>query len=46
MQKNRYNPFRGKEYDNFFEMRDVEDWHEKTEKKANINSSISNFRKY
>jgi hypothetical protein len=44
--KNRYNPFRGKEYDNFFEMRDTEDWHDKTDKKANINSSISSFRKY
>lgn len=46
MQKNRYNPFRGKEYDNFFEMRDMEEWHDKTDKKSNVNSSISNFRKY
>ena len=43
---NRYNPFRGREYDSFFEMRDQEDYQEKQEKKQNVNDSISMFRRY
>lgn len=43
---NRYNPFRGREYDNFFEMRDSEDYKERMETKRNVNDSISMFRRY
>ena len=43
---NRYNPFRGREYESFFEMRDQEDYQERMETKRNINDSISMFRRY
>lgn len=43
---NRYNPFRGREYDNFFEMRDAENYIDMQNKKENKNDSISTFRRY
>ena len=43
---NRYNPFRGREYESFFEMRDQEDYQERMETKRNINDSVSMFRRY
>jgi hypothetical protein len=43
---NRYNPFRGREYDSFFEMRDQEDYQHRMEEKKNTNDSISMFRRY
>ena len=43
---NRYNPFRGREYANFFEMRDQEAYMDSQERKDNRNSSISMFRRY
>jgi len=44
--KNRYNPFRGLEYANFFEMRDQEEYQMNQEKKTNKNDSVSMFRRY
>jgi len=43
---NRYNPFRGREFDNFFEMRDSEEYMHKQKVRNNINDSISTFRRY
>lgn len=44
--KNRYNPFRGREYDNFFEMREAEEYLHQQEKKDNTNPSVSMYRRY
>ena len=44
--KNRYNTFRGREYDNFFEMRESEEYLEKQTVKENKNDSISIYRRY
>ena len=44
--ENRYNPFRGKEYENFFEQRDAEEYFERQEKKTNTNDSVSLHRRY
>lgn len=44
--ENRYNPFRGKEYDNFFEQRDAEEYFERQEKKTNVRDSVSLHRRY
>ena len=38
---NRFNPFRGRESANFFEMRDTEEFMDRQETKANLNDSIS-----
>mgnify|MGYP006875440797 CR=1 FL=1 len=46
MPKNRYNTFRGREYDNFFEMRDSEEYLDRMKKKDNRNDSISIYRRY
>ena len=43
---NRYNPFRGREFDNFFEMRDSEEYIHRQHVKNNINDSISTHRRY
>jgi hypothetical protein len=43
---NRYNPFRGREFDNFFEMRDSEEYIHRQHVKSNINDSISTHRRY
>lgn len=44
--KNRYNTFRGREYDNFFEMRESEEYMDRMTKKDNKNDSISIYRRY
>jgi hypothetical protein len=44
--KNRYNTFRGREYDSFFEMRDVEAYQDRMHKKDNINDHVSMYRRY
>lgn len=44
--ENRYNPFRGREYRNFFEMRDAEDYLDLHHHQANINNSISTHKPY
>ena len=46
VRQNRYNPFRGREYANFFEMRDTEEYLDSQEHKRNLNSSVSMFRRY
>jgi len=43
---NKYNPFRGREYSNFFEMRDHEDYMDSQETRDNRNASVSMFRRY
>lgn len=43
---NRYNPFRGREYSNFFEMRDAELYLDNQYKKNNLNNSISMHNQY
>lgn len=44
--ENRYNQYRGAEYDNFFEMRDAEEYFERQEKKGNVANSVSLHRRY
>ena len=44
--KNKYNPFRGREFDNFFEMRESEEYMDRMRKKDNINDSISIYKRY
>ena len=44
--ENRYNQYRGREYDNFFEMRDAEEYFERQEKKDNVANSVSLHRRY
>lgn len=44
--ENRYNQYRGREYDSFFEMRDAEEYFERQEKKANVENSVSLHRRY
>ena len=46
VRQNRYNPFRGREHSNFFEMRDTEEYMDSQEHKRNLNSSVSMFRRY
>ena len=46
IQQNRYNPFRGNEYDNFFEMVEHEEYMEEQMAHKNLNNSVSMFRKY
>lgn len=46
VRKNKYNPFRGREYADFFEMRDAEAYLDSQETKDNRNASISMFRRY
>lgn len=43
---NRYNPYRGKEYDNFFEARDAEEYFYRQEKKNNTENAVSLHRRY
>jgi len=43
---NRYNPFRGREFTNFFEMRASEEALTRQEVKNNINDSTSTYRRY
>jgi len=44
--KNRYNPFRGKEFDSFFQMRDFEEYMDRQAKKENKNDAVSLFRRF
>ena len=44
--ENRYNPFRGREYNNFFEMRDAELYLDNQFKKKNLNNSVSMHGQY
>lgn len=46
MRKNRYNPFRGREFDNFFEIRASEEYMNRNNKKENIDNSTSLYRRY
>jgi len=46
IRKNRYNPFRGREYENFFEMRASEQYMDQNSKKENLNPSVSMYRRY
>lgn len=43
---NRYNTFRGREFENFFEMRDAEEYLDQSVHHANRNNSVSSFRRY
>lgn len=44
--ENQYNPFRGREYENFFQMRDAEQYLDPQHKKKNVDNSISSHRLY
>ena len=44
--ENRYNNFRGREYNDFFEMRDAEDYLDPLLQKRNLNNSVSKHRLY
>lgn len=44
--ENRYNPFRGREYENFFEMRDAEEYLDQSERQRNLNNSVSKHAQY
>ena len=46
VRQNRYNPFRGREYSNFFEMRDSEEYMDSQENRNNRNASISMFKRF
>lgn len=46
LKKNRYNPFRGAEFDNFFEMRNSEEYMERNHHKKNLNDASSLFTRY
>lgn len=46
VRQNRYNPFRGREFENFFEMRASEEYLENIHKKSNRNDSVSMYRRY
>lgn len=43
---NRYNTFRGREYRDFFEMRDAEEYLDSQQHQRNINNSISKHKQY
>ena len=46
VRENRYNPFRGAEYNNFFEMRDAEEYFRRQKEKDNRNPSVSLHKRY
>ncbi len=46
IRQNRYNPFRGREFENFFEMRASETYMDTQHHKSNINDHVSIYRKY
>lgn len=46
VRENRYNPFRGAEYNNFFEMRDAESYFDRLSQKHNVDNSVSLHRRY
>ena len=43
---NRYNPFRGREFENFFELRKSEEYLDGQKNKRNLNDSVTHYRKY
>jgi len=43
---NRYNSFRGQEFNNFFEMRNYEDWVDENKLRRNENLTISYYKRY
>ena len=43
---NRYNPFRGREYNNFFDMRASEQYMKQQKQKDYKNDSVSLFARY
>lgn len=46
IRKNKYNPFRGREYDNFFDMRLNDEFFKRIINKDNVNDAISIYRRY
>lgn len=46
LRKNKYNPFRGREYENFFDMRAQEEFMKRQTYKDNLNDSVSTYRRY
>lgn len=46
VRQNRYNPFRGREYSNFFEMRDAEEYLDMGKQHRNLNRSVSRHQQY
>lgn len=46
IRKNRYNPFRGREHDNFFDMRAEEEYIRRNHVKTNVNDSTSIYTRY
>jgi len=46
VRKNRYNPFRGREFSDFFEMRGSERYMQRIHMKTNLNDSTSIYRRY
>ena len=46
VRENRYNPFRGAEYDSFFEARDAEAYMDRMSQKHNKDPSVSLHRRY
>ena len=43
---NRYNGFRGKEFNNFFEMRNFEEWIDENKKRDNNNITLTYYKRY
>lgn len=46
LRTNRYNPARGREFENFFDMRNSEEYQIRQNRKENLNDSTSLFNKY
>jgi hypothetical protein len=46
VRKNRYNQFRGREFDNYFDMRESERYMQRMHNKKNWNDSISIYHRY
>jgi hypothetical protein len=46
IRQNRYNPFRGREFENFFDMRASENYMKRHHHKDNINDSTTIYRRY
>lgn len=46
MRTNRYNPARGREFENFFDMRNSEEYAIRQNNRDNLNDGVSLFNKY
>jgi len=46
LRQNRYNPARGREFDNFFDMRNSEEYQIKQNNRENLNDAVSIHTKY